>query len=278
MIGVALASSGCKTPPYDWNDSVDGLPDLSLIQDFSHPDLRRPHYCDGIFVFDEQSRLSFFDPVKLEFHDVVDLACPAAGGALPFSMALSRAGTAWMEYDSGQLFKVDSETGACTATTFQNTLNGLGTFGMGFAADAPGSASETLYIAGTDTGELAEIDQQTLAITSIGQLPSNDAELTGTGSGELWAFLSGAISHAGKVDKMTAQVSPNFPLPQLGDTSQDGFAFGYFGGAFYIFLLPPNGTTNVYEMNAANGAVRTLLTNTGRHVVGAGVSTCAPQN
>src|SRR4051794_13907550 len=57
------------------------LLDLTMLPDFvPPPDLVPPHYCDGIFVFDEDSRLSFLDPKTLRFIDIARLACPAAAG------------------------------------------------------------------------------------------------------------------------------------------------------------------------------------------------------
>jgi len=43
-----------------------------------------------------------------------------------------------------------------------------------------------------------------------------------------------------------------------------------------VFLDPLNGSTSVTRIDRTDGSTEVLLTNTGRHIVGAGVSTCAP--
>jgi hypothetical protein len=54
-----------------------------------------------------------------------------------------------------------------------------------------------------------------------------------------------------------------------GDTD---WAVKFWGGSFWIFL---NGA--VYQVSRDRPAdIQTVLSNTGRYVVGAGVSTCAP--
>jgi hypothetical protein len=268
------------TPPPDlfaWPD-LTPPPDLAVPPDFTPPpDLTPPHYCDGIFVFDVDRRLSFFDPRRLTFTDIATLACPAPPNAQPFSMAVRRDGNAWVEYDDGELFLVDTYTGACQPTAFAVNQQGFNTFGMGFAADAPGSPMETLFVAhdGANMPELGRIDLQSLQLTRISALPG-DAELTGTGSGELWGFFGEVNAHAGRIDKVTGAIVEDVPLPQVGDATQSGFAFGNFAGDFWVFIYDMGSSTRVYRLQRPGNVVTLPLANTGRHIVGAGVSTCAP--
>jgi hypothetical protein len=311
---AVCAGAGCKTRLWDLDggqlltadfaahpagdlagDLATGPQDLAVPPDFAvpldftvfpdlvpPPDLTPPHYCDGIFVFQGDQHLAFFDPKQLTFHDIGLLNCPVGGGAAPFSMAVDRLGTAWVEYTNGDLFTVDTYTAQCQPTMYQPGQHGFQTFGMGFAADAPGSPKETLYLARGDyqrmgvSPELGSLDVNTLRITDIGPLPDL-AELTGTGAGELWAFFAAVNPHYGRVDKMTGQVNLDIPVPMLGDVSQDAFAFGFFGGVFYVFLSPQGSTTTVYRLDPVGRTAVPVLANTGRIVVGAGVSTCAPQ-
>jgi len=54
------------------------------------------------------------------------------------------------------------------------------------------------------------------------------------------------------------------------------WAFAFWGGDFYIFLKrDTDNSTNVWHLTAA-GQVSKALNDTGRTIVGAGVSTCAP--
>ena len=284
-----LVSSGCRTRPYDPFETpplpdftfippdFTTPPDLTVPPDFlPPPDLVPPHYCNGIFAFDTDNHLYFFDPIKLTFTDIHRLDCPAMGNAQPFSMAVGRDGIAWVEYTSGELFQVDTDTGACSATKFAPNQPGFRTFGMGFAADAPGSPDETLYIAndGSMDPRLGRIDLKSLLVAPIGPLPA-DAELTGTGSGELWAFFGDVLAHAGRIDKRTGVVVEDVPMAAVGDASRAGFAFAFFGGDFWLFIYT-GGFTRVYQLHRPSNQVTLPLPNTNRHIVGAGVSTCAP--
>jgi hypothetical protein len=286
--------TACAERPLEIPESCDGpscvaldlhVPTIDLAMrdlfgaDLTPGDMARPIYCDGIYVIDGDTQgLAFFDPVKLTFTDVASPMCPVGGGVSPFSMALGRDGTAWVEYTDGHMFRVDSQTGACASTMFQPNQHGFDTFGMGFSTDTPGGTAETLFIADFSAGAgLASIDLQTLLVHPIAPLsrPSG-AELTGTGDAELWGFFGDIVAHAGRIDKQTGVVAPDFALPALGDVSQDGYAWGFFGGSFYVFTYGPNESTTVTRIDRTDGSTQTLLTNTGRHVVGAGVSTCAP--
>jgi len=252
-------------------------PDLTVLPDLMPPpDLVSPRYCDGIFVFDIDRRLSFFDPKKLTFTDLTILSCPA-GNASPFSMALSRTGTAYVEYNTGALFTVDTVTGVCKATGFMPGQAGFTTFGMGFAADAQGSTSETLYMVEAASSNFGRLNLQTFVPTTIGQLPGV-AELTGTGAGDLWGFFGTQTPFIGHIDKTSGTVLETIDVTgTVGDASSAGYAFGFFGGNFYIFIHRGTGSTNVYRVNPQTNGITQVLANTGRHVVGAGVSTCAPQ-
>ena len=60
-------------------------------------------------------------------------------------------------------------------------------------------------------------------------------------------------------------------------TAEGGeWAFAYFGHAFYIFysVQPRDTSTNVYRLDY-DGTVTVRTPDTGMHIVGAGVSTCA---
>jgi len=299
LFTFAILSVGCRTQPYEPRSEMDGAPvlvdarapsDMTVLRDLTPPppdftpppDLVPPHFCDGIFVFQEDERLAFFDPNQLTFHTIGKLNCPVGGGATPFSMAVDHAGLAWVEYTDGSLFNVDTYTAQCKPTMYMRGQHGFVTFGMGFAADAPNSPNETLYVARGDFGgmgatpELGSIDTKSLLLTDLAPLPDR-AELTGNGAGELWGFFAAVNPHYGRIDKMSGTVSPDISAQALGDVSQDAFAFGTFGGVFYVFLAPANSSTTVYLLDPNKQSVTPVLPNTGRTIVGAGVSTCAPQ-
>ncbi len=310
---AAALGAGCKTRLWDLSDLGDAdlaggsdasapldaaapdlsIADLSVLPDLTPPpDLTRPHYCNGIYVFEENGNFAFFDPVKLAFFDLGAVACNVPPGFSPFSMGVSKEGIAWVEYQPtnfslpSQLYRLDLTTGypgACSPSKFANPGGDFTQFGMGFATDGPGAPTETLYVAGDNaqggSHTLGSLDLGSLTISPIGPLDGR-AELTGNGAGELWAFFADVNPHAGRVDKNTGALNPYFRFPQLGDLTYSAFAFGAFGGDFYAFIADEaNGqqaSTTVYRIGANDGSITAVLSNTGRHVVGAGVSTCAP--
>jgi hypothetical protein len=161
---------------------------------------------------------------------------------------------------------------------------------MSFASNTNGPA-ETLFIA-TDNlnnqsgaARLGTIDVAgTFTLGFVGDFnpPIQNAELTGTGDGRLFAFYSvggtpnqpGPDSAIGEIDKTTARVIAETPLP--GITQGSAWAFGFWGGDFYTFTSPNSNGSIVTRVRPSDGSV-TTVGNLGSNIVGAGVSTCAPE-
>ena len=187
-------------------------------------------------------------------------------------------------FNDGELFRVSTATARCTATNYRAGQRGFTTFGMGYATDQ-GGPSETLFVAagnavegtsGPGLGKIAAGAGQ-LALTEVGAfLPRlTRAELTGTGDGRLFAFYaSGASGSAvAQVDKSNAHVVAQTELPGI-DLGQ-AWAFAFWGGDFWLFTAPGSETqvTQYHLRDGRSEVVGTLPA----LVVGAGVSTCAPQ-
>lgn len=235
-----------------------------------------------IYLVSAQNQLLSFYPPDQTFRSVGALNCPA-GGATPFSMAVSRTGTAFILYTNGQLFRVSTRTAACSPTTFvPNQLN-FGTFGMGFASD-DNSDTETLYVVdpaeGATEARLGAIDTTTFALRLIGpmgpQVPR--AELTGTGDGRLFGYWPTGQGQAGgglgQINKGTGALLAQNAL-SVG-RRDDAFAFAFWGGDFWIFTASSSGQpSDVTRYNLATQTA-TLETQAASTIVGAGVSTCAP--
>jgi hypothetical protein len=234
-----------------------------------------------VYVVDQQNRFASFAPNLLQFQDLGVLACPASFGATPFSMAVDRSATAWVLYSSGELFRVDAKTVTCQASSFAQS-SGFANFGMGFSSDAAGSDAETLFIAGGGVGsagvgssKFATLDLSSMTASVRGTI-SLWPELTGTGAAELWGFFPSATTpKVAQLDKATGADLQTLPAGTLAGTPT-AWAFAFWGGDFWIFLMRGAETsTTVYRMKS-DGSVATVLPNTGRTIVGAGVSTCAP--
>jgi len=255
-----------------------------------------------IYVVDDSYRLWSFDPALLPsdpFHLIGNLNCPAGaslpgwdplqGAATPFSMSVDREARAWVLYTSGEIFYVSTTDASCTATGFTVGQQGFELFGMGFVSDSQGSSDETLFISGgaadqPDSGDLGTINKTSLAVNRVNSLPTAtySPELTGTGAAELYGYYPGTTSFVAKINKTTAQNDQTWSLPGLSGTVR-AWAFAHWGGEFFIFITTNDGltdTANVLRLdpagNSGAGTVTTPLTNTGKIVVGAGVSTCAP--
>ena len=233
-----------------------------------------------VYVVAADATFSAFDPRTKTFRDIGLLRCPATPGAVPFSMSVARDAFAYVLYDNGELFKVSTMDLACTKTAFQTDVT-YRVFGMGFSTDAPGATTDTLFIAGgqvvTASSKLGRLNMSSFAATPTADL-TGWPELTGTGNAELWGFFpTGAANpFVARIDKTSGVFSPTFSAPSLAGTASS-WAFAFWGGSFWIFYQRDTDlSTNVYEMKANTGAVATALTNTGRTIVGAGVSTCAP--
>jgi hypothetical protein len=242
-----------------------------------------PEEAKLVYLVDQNNDLLSFRPDTQTWVRIGVLACPAAG-ASPYSMAVDRAGVAWVLYDSGSLFKVSTKDASCEATSLKGGQDLITKFGMGFATDTSGGTAETLYVAGDDTksttypppSKLASLDLSTMGMMPKGQL-SGSPELTGTGLGELWGFYPSASQpKVARIDKMTGQEAATFPQPFLGGTPQ-AWAFAFWGGAYWIFLQrDKDPSTNVWRFTEYDGKAVAWILDTGRHIVGAGVSTCAP--
>jgi len=237
-----------------------------------------------VYVVDESNTFSSFDPPTLTFTDLGTLDCPADPGDTPYSMAVDRNAQAWVLYSSGALFQVDIVNGlACKATSFVSGQHNFVQFGMGFAANDVSSTDETLYIAGgasigSGSEEFGTIAFPSLAVTQHGTVDGSP-ELTGTGDAKLWGFFPDTSPpKVSQIDKTSGASGTTFPAPSLASVgTPKAWAFAFWGGDFWIFLERDiDSSTTVYQVKQSTGSVTAVKKNTGRTIVGAGVSTCAP--
>jgi hypothetical protein len=284
----------------------DALPTIDV---FVPPDAPNPCPDAGstlIYVITEQNVLMSFYPPTAEFATIGTISCPSAPGDSPFSMAVDHMGTAYVAFDSGNVFRVSTLDASCQASgrvpspgVFQSG------YGMGFSANVgadrgftddggdAGDNVETLYLAGDPGGVgvspivLGSMDTTSFNTTTIGVVTPSiyGSELTGTGGGQLFGFystvpLSGgtfASAAIGQIDRTTGQLVAMSNLP--GVDIAGGWAFAFWGGDFYTFTAPGGDGTDtiVQRFSPSDGSVVQVATTSGLTVVGAGVSTCAPQ-
>lgn len=239
-----------------------------------------------IYVVGETYELYSYHPPTKELKEIGQLACPA-GSSTPFSMAVDRSATAWVLYNNGTIWHVDINNGAkCSPTNYVPNQAGFSTFGMGFVSDEAGSQDETLYVGNYSGQNLGKINPKTMVLTPVGNYNGGNglngpAEITGTGDARLYGFfanlLAGTTSVA-EIDKSTATLKSVISLPNIDVGS--GWAFAFWGGAFYLFTAP-TGNSQVTKLtvdpNDPNkGSTQVEMPSVGFVIVGAGVSTCAP--
>jgi hypothetical protein len=227
-----------------------------------------------VYVITDRGTLLSFDPQAATFASIGTIACGSS--STPNSMAVDHTGIAYVGFRDGAIFRVSTRTAVCQATPFAGTPQNS-PFGMGFASNA-GGAGETLYIAQSlEASGLGSVDTTTFAFRSIGpfypEIPN--PELTGTGAGDLFAFsAAGQGSVIAQIDKATARVVAETPL--AGVVQGSGWAFAFWGGDFYTFTAPAAPTSIVTRYRPGDGSV-VQVARYPTTIVGAGVSTCAPQ-
>jgi len=233
---------------------------------------------DSTFIYvvtDTNELLSFYPPTA-SFKSVGILKCPSTPNTTPFSMAVDRKGAAYVVYNDGNLFKVSTKDASCKATAYVSDPGDFFNFGMGFATIGVGPAEE-LYVASTANSLLGKIDVSgSFKLTTVGAFkPALDnAELTGTGDGRLYAFFAPGQndSAVAEVDKATGKVIGEDVL--LGTPQGNAWAFAFWGGYFYLFT-----DSSKQQVTRWDPATKQALVVGGYSapIVGAGVSTCAPQ-
>jgi hypothetical protein len=269
-----------EAPPPDALPPIDARPPV---------DVNRTDCPDAdatlVYTITDTYDLQSFDPAAGQFKTIGKIACPAAPGATPFSMAVDRKGVAYVLFNDLHLYRVSTATAACIATPYVPEQASFKLFGMGFATLDPFGPTEALFVAGDgrDDGAsgLARITTGTFELTEIGDFfPGiQSAELTGTGDGRLFAYYQKVDddpdSYIGEIDPQTAQVIGERRFANVEQGM--GWAFAYWGGDFYMFHAPRAvGTTVVTRWRPSDDSVTQVATSPVK-IVGAGVSTCAPQ-
>jgi hypothetical protein len=266
-----------------------------------------------IYVADDQNELYTFDPTvapaATAFTKLGTVNCPGEmtppdpntdqGGVN--SMAVDRQATAWINFNDGKIFKVDTTQASlpCTATTFTEGSSGFTPqLGMGFATVSATDDTETLYVSdnGGPGGACTSMTPgagcmglglgsvtSTLTLMPIGPYTNAagyNAELSGTGDGTLYGFFTTSPSELGTIDKASGTVTSIIPLPTVNN-SVGGYAFSFWGGDFWIYTAfptdaDPNATTSVTHFVSSTKTASVVMADIGFTIVGAGSSTCVP--
>jgi hypothetical protein len=209
-----------------------------------------------IYLLGAANELYSFYPPTLQFHFIGTIACPSMD--TPNSMAVTRSGIAFSNFHDGNLFAISTLNAACKATPYVGSQNGWTTYGMGYASAPDGGE--------TSNFKLSFIGSFTPTVQQI-------CELTGTGAGELYGYcpLQNGNSQLIQIDPKTANILSSHAF-SFG--VENAYAFAFWGGDFWIFHGSGTSTVTKYDpvtKMESTAAMAPIL------IVGAGVSTCAPQ-
>jgi hypothetical protein len=298
LVGDEIEESSADASITHKDGSADSARDVEVKLDGA-PDVFRNDCPDAaatfIYLISESRELYSYDVLGGIFRDIGTINCPTSY-TQAFSMAVDRQGTAYVLFwdgDSlsaqGNLFRVSTATAACKAIPeYVPGQQGFEVYGNGFATNG-GGPSETLYVQGASSfgssSGLASIDTNTFQLTFIGNNNPElqGGELTGTGDGRLFGFFFFASDtstfYLGELDKTNGQLLSQTLLTGVpgGGNNGGGFSFAYWGGDFYFFTVPDQQNTIATRYRPSDQSYATVATLPMATIVGAGVSTCAPQ-
>jgi hypothetical protein len=238
-----------------------------------------------VYVLSLEGDLYSFAPADKKFTKIGPLSCSGGGDndaaqLVPISMAVDRNAIAWVNMrdasnttsSTGFMFKVDTKNAACTPTKISG---GMG--GMGFSTNNASTTDETLFVVGDGLMKVDFTNEQFVKVSDF--LEPVDMELTGTGDGRLYGFLISSPLELAAIDKTTTAYTNRVNLAKVQTPLAPMFAFTFWGGDFYFYTATDYtnaSTTDVSRYSPTDGSVSTYMSNIGFHIVGAGVSTCAP--
>lgn len=249
---------------------------------------------DFVYVLSAENDLYSFAPNAKTFSKIGALGCQTT--MQPNSMAVDRNATAYVNYvatgpagldTAGAIYQVSTTDASCTGPVM-TMPQGWYRVGMGYSTSAVGSTSEILYVDGVGNGVagggaglgLVDFGKGTVGPIGpfTGQLAGQNAELTGTGSGDLYGFFTTTPVYVAQIDKSSGATMT--PVPMTGVQTPNDWAFSFWGGHFYLYTSdgqPGDGGSNVTDYDPVSGSINTtFMTQIGFDIVGAGVSTCAP--
>ena len=232
-----------------------------------------------IYIIGAGNELYSFYPPTLTATLIGNVSC--TNQSSPFSMAVNRQGIAYSVFSNGDLFQISTANAACKPTTYAPNQLGWSTFGMGYSTGADGG--DELFVIEVDFNQpslgLGTIDTNSFTLSDVGAFQpalTPECELTGTGDGKLFALC---LSQQAWVDARANRSCDGedhrrrFAADDRRRT--EALAFAFWGGDFWIFTSP-NSQTNVTRYDPV-AKTETQVTTINAQIVGAGVSTCAPQ-
>jgi hypothetical protein len=154
---------------------------------------------------------------------------------------------------------------------------------MGFVTDGSNAQTEKLYLAMNDdshmlgTLDIAQSPPRWKAVGTLAIKSENSPELTGTGEGKLFAYVAQpAPGFVQEIDRTTGKLLGTRRDLAAASGENQGWAFALYAGVFYIFATI-DGDSAIHSIRRKTGEYALVRDKLPWRIVGAGVSTCAPQ-
>jgi hypothetical protein len=201
-----------------------------------------------IFVLSDEAELYSYDPLDHSFEYVLGPVCATSEHA--YSMAVDRAGRAWIQYaETRRILTIDvNALAACEDSEYLPTAPEFPLFGMAFVRGEDGCSElyahsydgEGAFSEGTDLGYLGRVSGDPPRMSVLAPIDFDGGELAGTGDGRLFAFAGVNPAKLVEYDADDGSVIEIHPLDGFSKTNASAVAF--FAGDFYLFTeaLPEN--------------------------------------
>lgn len=252
---------------------------------------------DGIYLMSDSSQLWSFDPASGSFTQLGVLACAPPTGYFQ-SMAVDRQGIATLAY---QVLGGDGAWGL-SMRTYRVALDDLSSceevqlplpddrvpYGMGYVGGGTSDGCDDLFVFDHDAGiepsadtggRIARIDHAGGEYAVVGTLAYEQAQVSGSGAGRLYAFAGDSDSAQFlELAVADAAVLESRELP--GHNGQNGLAFAFWGGDAWLFSdsgVDDGSIVTRVDLDGDDGGGSSIaVAATPVRILGAGVSTCAP--
>ena len=219
------------------------------------------------YLCDDGDTLYTFDPTTLVTTPIGQFSCPT--GAIPWTMTVDGAGSAYLIYDDWNVYRVDLATLACTQTPYvPGQLGFTGEEGIAVAAVA---GVDRFFVFGANPAPtLAVSDLTSFVLSPVGPVTPPNGEfpvaIQGDAFGNLYALsqdstffeLGSATADVTHLDHVSLPGGGNWAVMAYGDQ---------------IYLFGAGGTVGRYDPSAQQ---LTTLGSVGFSVIGASATPCVP--
>ena len=219
------------------------------------------------YLCDDNETLYVFDPATLTTTSIGQVSCPTS--AIPWTMTVDGAGSAYLIYDDWNVYRVDLATLVCTQTPYvPGQLGFTGEEGIAVAAVA---GVDRFFVFGANPAPtLAVSDLTSFVLSAVGPVtPPNGmfpVAIQGDAFGNLYAFSQESTFF--ELASATAGVTH---LAQVNLPSGGNWGVMAYGTQVYVF--GSGGVVGLYDPSSQQ---LETLGSVGFSVIGASATPCVP--